>query len=207
MVSQKFVAAMASFSLLTGGGASPCHPSSSLSISGVATSTLVSVIESSTATSVFSTAASSTETATTETVATGAASTTVSTTTESSSIPEPTSYLLNGNFDTNPATFSPWALWYSDGMTSSGASLNLDYTRSHRGPRSLRISPGTQSTTYLAQTVDKTSVRPDAKYEFSVWLQISSAAQCVQGASITKVDDAQHIELSSRSEKAILGYC
>ncbi|KAI8714007.1 hypothetical protein NCS52_01119900 [Fusarium sp. LHS14.1] len=199
MVSQNFVAALAAFSFFIGSSASPCRPNSSLS--SAATTTSLAVIETgSTATGATSTTetASTDITSTTEAVSstyvTSSAetsstalsstayisTTTLATTTTTVAEPEVT-LLVNGGFDVSPASYDPWTIFSGAAL---GGSIGTDDTTVQGGARSLAIRSASSSTVVVAQVLDKTLLKADKEYKFSLWGQVSSSTGCSDGIYI-----------------------
>ncbi|KAF5006336.1 hypothetical protein FDECE_7264 [Fusarium decemcellulare] len=200
MMSPQLLTACAVFSLLVGSGASPCRPSSSLS--DTATTTSLSVIETS---STAIDATSSTETLSTdvttiavvtstesETLKTSATevstttdlpSTTEATSTTTSAAAAETPALRNGGFDVTPASYDPWTIY-----SGLAASISLDDSKVQAGSYSLSMRSAASDSVVVVQILDKTHLVANQIYTFSLYAQVSSAARCSDGLSIW-IDD------------------
>ncbi|KAL2676492.1 hypothetical protein Neosp_010250 [[Neocosmospora] mangrovei] len=214
MVSQNVVAAIAAFSFFIGSSASPCIPNSSLSSAATTTSLAVietgstatgatsttdsaSTDITSTTEAVSSTYAtssvetSSAETSSAETSSAEASSTALSSTayistttlaTTTTTVAEPeVTLLVNGGFDVSPASYSPWTIFSGAAL---GGSIGTDDTTVQGGARSLAIRSASSSEVVVAQALDKTLLKADKEYKFSLWAQVSSSTGCSDGIYI-----------------------
>ncbi|KAM5350915.1 hypothetical protein ACJ41O_003638 [Fusarium nematophilum] len=131
---------------------------------------------------------------TTETASTTDASTTayISTTTDTTTfvtstttVAEPVvTLLVNGDFDTNPASYDPWTIYSGAGFPNLGGSIGTDDTKAQAGQRSLTMRSASGSDVYVVQALDKTLLEADKEYKLSLWGQVSSSSGCSNGIDI-----------------------
>ncbi|KAH6997388.1 hypothetical protein EDB80DRAFT_727748 [Ilyonectria destructans] len=166
MVPRVLVAAVVALScLIVGTEASPCSQSpTSITTSNTPTPS--------------SSSPDTTSATTSETPSSTSDSSTTTTTTSTA----PTSILINGHFDNEPPTTSPWE---TTGGTGVGISFSLDDVIRQGGARSGKlVFSGSAGLGYLRQALDMSKITPGASYQATGWIRTSDSTECSNGYMI-----------------------